>query len=569
MTKVCISGYYGFDNAGDEAILLSMIQELRANFEGIEIVVLSDKPEKTAETYGVEAYNRWKWMEIHKALKSSDMLISGGGGLLQDVTGKKSLLYYTNIMRMARHRRKPVFIFAQGIGPVNSKWGQDAVVKALRKATKITVRDEESSKMLQSWGLRRGRIRVTADPVLLLGKLERIWDPSRFVEILDPSRFDADNINANNETEIEICLVDQATLNNILAENAAKVEAESSAAKAVAEEAAQENQEAAEEIRAESATEEDAPKEEIIVVAELPEGTEIVEADEDNSDEVAAEDAAEEIEEKPIENYEEYGLFGKHPNTWKEEGENLAIFSIRDYTGFPVEDIAKAADTVAEAGYKIVFLPFQYPNDVEISQKVVDEMEYVAELFDAKTPLTPQEILTVMDEADFVFGMRLHSLVMAAITKTPFASLSYNPKVQSFVNQLGLTVTGDLEDYDREAFFAALDDVLAAPEAVAASIDENLDELVEKAEFTMDLMHTLLDRIQRRANRKGLTREERETLGNQRRTEREAFREEMHLYDTPADEQETAEVEEPTIEIIEESYDDVPLEESSEKTEKE
>ena len=39
MTKVCISGYYGFDNVGDEAILLSMIENLRQEFPDIEIAV--------------------------------------------------------------------------------------------------------------------------------------------------------------------------------------------------------------------------------------------------------------------------------------------------------------------------------------------------------------------------------------------------------------------------------------------------------------------------------------------------------------------------------------------------
>ncbi|MDO4542638.1 MAG: polysaccharide pyruvyl transferase family protein, partial [Bacillota bacterium] len=122
MIKVCISGYYGFDNAGDEAILFAMIRGLRKEFPNIEISVLSNEPEKTAAAYGVTAYDRWKWWQIHKAIMSSDILISGGGGLLQDVTGKKSIMYYTQVMKMALRRKRPVFIFSQGVGPVNDSW---------------------------------------------------------------------------------------------------------------------------------------------------------------------------------------------------------------------------------------------------------------------------------------------------------------------------------------------------------------------------------------------------------------------------------------------------------------
>ena len=44
--KIVISGYYGFDNFGDEAILSVLLNRLR-QFDS-EIVVLSKNPRKTA-----------------------------------------------------------------------------------------------------------------------------------------------------------------------------------------------------------------------------------------------------------------------------------------------------------------------------------------------------------------------------------------------------------------------------------------------------------------------------------------------------------------------------------------
>ena len=51
--KVVLSGYYGFDNIGDEAVLLSIIHALREEMPGIGIVVLSNNPEKTKALYQI------------------------------------------------------------------------------------------------------------------------------------------------------------------------------------------------------------------------------------------------------------------------------------------------------------------------------------------------------------------------------------------------------------------------------------------------------------------------------------------------------------------------------------
>ena len=49
MSKILISGYYGFSNAGDEAMLTAIIEALRAERKDVEITVMSGKPEITAE----------------------------------------------------------------------------------------------------------------------------------------------------------------------------------------------------------------------------------------------------------------------------------------------------------------------------------------------------------------------------------------------------------------------------------------------------------------------------------------------------------------------------------------
>src|SRR5699024_9566095 len=143
--KVVLSGYYGFDNAGDEAILQTIIYSLRRIRPTIEIVVLSHQPEKTANTYHVQAVNRWKIKEVYRAINMSDGLISGGGSLLQDVTSKKPVLYYTGIMFIAKLCKKPYFIYAQGMGPISTFYNHFLVKKAVNGATTCSVRDSDSA----------------------------------------------------------------------------------------------------------------------------------------------------------------------------------------------------------------------------------------------------------------------------------------------------------------------------------------------------------------------------------------------------------------------------------------
>lgn len=96
--NIVISGYYGFHNAGDEAMLLAILQALRKTFDAPSITVISGNPSDTARTFGVKAVPRFGILPILSSLFRTDLLISGGGSLLQDVTSWKSMIYYLTII---------------------------------------------------------------------------------------------------------------------------------------------------------------------------------------------------------------------------------------------------------------------------------------------------------------------------------------------------------------------------------------------------------------------------------------------------------------------------------------
>ncbi|HHX41667.1 MAG TPA: polysaccharide pyruvyl transferase CsaB [Armatimonadetes bacterium] len=166
--RVVISGYYGFDNAGDEAVLAGLIDAFQAAVPGLSIAVASSNPEATRRQHGVEAFHRYRWRDLRAQLQACDLFVSGGGSLFQDVTSRRSIYYYLGTLALARLCRRPVMICGQGIGPIVSPIARRATAALFNRAAAITVRDPASLEMLAALGVRRPRIEQTADPVFAL-----------------------------------------------------------------------------------------------------------------------------------------------------------------------------------------------------------------------------------------------------------------------------------------------------------------------------------------------------------------------------------------------------------------
>ena len=109
MSKILISGYYGFSNAGDEAMLTAIVEGLRSEQQDVQITVLSGKPGITANKHRVQSIHRFNGWEIFRAMRKTDLLLSGGGSLLQDVTSRRSLFYYLSILMLARRLARSIF----------------------------------------------------------------------------------------------------------------------------------------------------------------------------------------------------------------------------------------------------------------------------------------------------------------------------------------------------------------------------------------------------------------------------------------------------------------------------
>lgn len=166
--KIIMSGYFGFSNSGDDAILKSIIESFKSLDPNLNIKVLSKDPVLTEREYGVAAVDRFKYFDVKNSLKAADMLISGGGSLLQDKTSSRSIWYYLLIMKLAKRYKKKVFVYSNGVGPINKRFNRNITRRVLNKVDYITLRDKDSYDFIKSIGVNNPNIKVLSDPVFNL-----------------------------------------------------------------------------------------------------------------------------------------------------------------------------------------------------------------------------------------------------------------------------------------------------------------------------------------------------------------------------------------------------------------
>lgn len=149
-------------------MLTAILTSLEQAKPDLDITVISGNPAATATKHHVQAIHRFAFLKIFQAMAQTDLLLSGGGSLLQDVTSSRSLYYYLSILFLAKLLGKKVMLFAQGIGPIKSSLAKSITRFVCKKADLITVRDDGSLEELKSMGFSDQEVIVTSDAVFSL-----------------------------------------------------------------------------------------------------------------------------------------------------------------------------------------------------------------------------------------------------------------------------------------------------------------------------------------------------------------------------------------------------------------
>ncbi|MBO4400394.1 MAG: polysaccharide pyruvyl transferase CsaB [Selenomonadaceae bacterium] len=355
---ILISGYYGSKNGGDEAMLAAMLEILREEGGTLNATVISLDPEYTKKRHHVDAVPWLDVWTIIKKIRAADLLISGGGSLLQNVTSRRSLYYYLGIIFLAKVFGCKVMLYAQGIGPIRgglAKWLMNFI---LNRVNLITVRDHGSLEELQRLNITRPPVYCTADPVLAI----------------KPVPLDAGK--------------------NILAR---------------------------------------------------------------------------------------YQI--------QKSGKIIGV-SVRRWIDWQncQSALAQALDKLAgETGAQIIFIPMQFPNDIQAARETAALMKNPAAVLDEE--FSTAEILSLVGNLDALIGIRLHALIFAGVMSVPMLGISYDPKIDRFLDSIGEKPVGNLSDVTAEKIFDAVTSKLSAGNFHNESLLKNLRELArQNARLALELL---------------------------------------------------------------------------------
>lgn len=362
MINILISGYLGFRNSGDESILYAIQKKIKDNSSDIKITALSKRPEETKRLYNIQAVPAFHLFKVIKSIYNSDIVLSGGGTLLQDGTSSRSLWYYLLIIALARLMGKKTMLYANGIGPLNRRYNRLLVKFIVNRVQIVTLREEMSYNELQKIGVKKPIIEVAADPVFTLRGLPK---------------------------------------------------------------------EEAEELLHAEGIPTDKP---LIMLA-----------------------------------FRQWHL----PEHF--------------YTSMGI-----MCDVLVER-YKanIVFLPMQYPQDIKVSKKIQQAMVHEKSSYLLNRQCTPDEIIGIIGLGKLVLAMRLHALLYASIKNVPMLGFVYDPKVQYYLDTLGMPSAGDLKNFDLEKGLKTVYDLMSDYDHRVEELEKvsiRLKELAKKNEHYLNEM---------------------------------------------------------------------------------
>lgn len=170
MSKIVVAGYHGYENAGDDATLITILNNIRNINAKTKIVVLSKNPKLTKRDYNVKSIYRFNPFTVAINIISSNALVLGGGTLLQDSTSKRSNSYYLALIKFAKLFKKKVMLYSNGLGPFSEK-ARIKTAKILNKVDIISLRESYASDLLKEMNVNKPEIKVTADPAFMLSSL--------------------------------------------------------------------------------------------------------------------------------------------------------------------------------------------------------------------------------------------------------------------------------------------------------------------------------------------------------------------------------------------------------------
>ena len=332
--KICILAFIGSDNTGDEAILYSVISSIQSINNIINIFsfnpektksLLKDLPNENIEIIDIKSHKK-----VMRKIMASDILICGGGGIIQDQTSFYNLPFFLSRVLFAGVLKKKIVFYGVGVGPLHSKFSKIITKFVLNRSKLITVRDKKSREILIDCGIKSNLVEVTADPAVSLGKIKK-----KEAQILLREQ----GVNIDRKIMV-ICLRQWFSIYRLI----------------------------------------------------------------------------------PVKLVKKFNIQTKKDKLKYE---------------YFLKEISKFLEYCKdELKFQLVFLPFWKERDNKVNKEISKLMKNNDNIYILEKHYNPMEIKGIISLADFVLGMRLHSLIFASTEKRNFLAINYSPKVKNYLDLL-------------------------------------------------------------------------------------------------------------------------------------
>ena len=143
---------------------------------------------------------------------------------------------------------------------------------------------------------------------------------------------------------------------------------------------------------------------------------------------------------------------------------------------------------------QVVLIPFHYSEDMAIAEEIrnrLGEKGLSDKICLIRHKYLTSEMLSIIGNMDILVGVRLHALIHAAIMGIPMIGISYDPKINSFLNSFGMKAMCSVYDFRNDYFMEEYEKTVKNSERTVANVEEKVAELVQRLDQNEEMIREI------------------------------------------------------------------------------